>query len=544
MATSISADGGDGMVEATTGESGADGYAAYADLAARIMARDQGGASDAYYDLVRAGRPLTEMLLAAVRIHGPYTHVPYHERIDDGFVNFVNNDHCLLSARASLHLARLLPPAFAALPMAQTIWYIPTGLDIWNQKILRAPGHYARGYKLPEGTPPPVPVVHWPDQAPVREPGTFDERLAHWLTLVHRGEVLAAYRIFLGLMEDRANRPRLLAELVFAGLIDVQDRMLYNRSYTTGHKAYRARATVELGQAIGWDRAHPVVYAGALDIAVGPRWYSTYEMAGNAITALIDGGTIQAIPYSGTSERERELLRNSDPLGDDEAAAFVDVLIRMPEPAYLEHLAKLLVAGKSVRHLIDAIQIGAAEVLLETGHANNFSMSQHCYEYCNTLRWFVDTFDHDQRIKLLFVAASFLSRAAHHQANWPGNGPAEIAAPSGADKMAGAAILARLEDALLAFDPGASVNWTKAYLDLGHPRPALTETLALAAAKIGNDPHNQELAQCLLEDHGRSTSPMCDRLLLAAAQHTAGHRKFGDPLTAYRRYADAFGLAA
>ena len=66
--------------------------------------------------------------------------------------------------------------------------------------------------------------------------------------------------------------------LVFAGLIDVQDRMLFNRSYTTGHKAYRARSTVEIGNAIGWDdpAAHHVLYAGALDIAVGPRWYSTW----------------------------------------------------------------------------------------------------------------------------------------------------------------------------------------------------------------------------------------------------------------------------
>ena len=55
--------------------------------------------------------------------------------------------------------------------------------------------------------------------------------------------------------------------------------MLHNRSYTTGHKAYRARATVELGQAIGWDQAHDVLYAGVLDIAVGPRWHAAYEMA-------------------------------------------------------------------------------------------------------------------------------------------------------------------------------------------------------------------------------------------------------------------------
>ena len=532
------------MASATTDNLDQGRHAAtYGRLEDRILARDQAGASDVYYDLVRAGRPVEEMLLEAVRIHGPYTHVPYHERIDQGFVNFVNNDHCLLSARATLHLARMLPPPFAGLPMAQTIWYIPTGLDIWNQKILKAPGHYARGYKLAEGTPPPAPVVHWPDQEPAYEPGSFEERLEHWLTLVHRGEVLAAYRVFLGLMEDRARRPRLLAELVFAGLIDVQDRMLYNRSYTTGHKSYRARATVELGQAIGWDDAHPVVYAGALDIAVGPRWYSTYEMACNAITAFIDDQTIQAIPYRGTSERERALLQNADPLGEEAAAALIDALIREPEPAYMVRLAELLRAGKSVGHLIDVIQIGAAQVLLETGQPMNFSMSQHCYEYCNTLRWFYDSFEHPQLIKLVFVAAAFLSRAAHHQANWPGNGPVEIAAPGNASKLTGAQILARLEDALLAFDPPASVNWTQAYLDQGHDRAALVQALALTACKIGNDPHNQEIAHCLIEDYGRSSSPMRERLLLACAQHTAGHRKYGDPLACYQRYADAFGIA-
>ena len=104
------------------------------------MARDQVGASQVYYDLVRAGRPLNEIIAEGVRIHAPYTHVPYHERIDDGYPNFVNNDHCLLSARATINLAKMLPGQLAMLPMAQTIWYIPSGLDIWNQKINKAPG--------------------------------------------------------------------------------------------------------------------------------------------------------------------------------------------------------------------------------------------------------------------------------------------------------------------------------------------------------------------------------------------------------------------
>jgi hypothetical protein len=105
-------------------------------------------------------------------------------------------------------------------------------------------------------------------------------------------------------------------ELVFAGLIDLQDRAFLNRSYTTGHKSYRARATVELGTAIGWDDVHPVLYAGALDIAIGPRWYSTYEMACNCITHYLEQQKIAAMPYSGTTAKEQALLANGSGAAD------------------------------------------------------------------------------------------------------------------------------------------------------------------------------------------------------------------------------------
>src|ERR1700723_1357330 len=143
--------------------------ALYDKLEERILQRDQKGASDVYYDLVRAGRPMTEIVAEGVRIHAPYTHVPYHERIDDGYPNFVNNDHCLLSARATINLNRMLPRHLSMLPMAQTIWYIPTGLDIWNQKINKAPGHYTRARgKLGQIEAPPAPVMYWPDQEPLQ----------------------------------------------------------------------------------------------------------------------------------------------------------------------------------------------------------------------------------------------------------------------------------------------------------------------------------------------------------------------------------------
>lgn len=516
--------------------------ALYARLEERILARDQAGASAVYYDLFRAGRPLTEMLAEAVRIHGPYTHVPYHERIDDGFVNFVNNDHCLLSARATLSLSTRLPGALAGLPMAQTIWYIPTGLDIWNQKIMKAPGHYARGGgKLPDG-PPPAPVVHWPDQEPLALEGPLEERLNHWLTLVHRGQVLEAYRVFLGLMENPAERRAALAQLCFAGLIDVQDRALYNRSYTTGHKAFRARSTVELGEAIGWENAHDVLYAGALDIAVGPRWYSTYEMACNCITMFIEGQTVSAIPYGGTTERERALLANTGTLTPGEAAALATAIIREPEPGFIKLLSELLLAGKSPRRILDVLQAASAQVVLETKGPNNFSLPQHCFDYLNVLAWFYDTFEHPQRLKLLYLAAAYLNRTAWHQKNTGELEPVEIRAPAGADKLAPRQILDRAEAAIVALDGPAADAWTQAYLDSGADRGPLVERLALAACRLGNDPHNQEIAECFLEDWGKNRSAERDRLLLACAHHTAVHRKYGNPLDASRRFGEAMGV--
>jgi hypothetical protein len=215
----------------------------YTQLKEHILDRNNRGTSQLFYELVRAERPLTEIIRETVRIHAPYTHVPYHQRIDNGFVRFVNNDHCLLSARASLRLPDLLPAGMGYLPMAQTIWYVPTGLDPWNQLLGHMPGHYGRQTYKPEARASiPAPEIHWQDQDPLYLEGPYEERLNHWLSLVQQGIVIEAYRVFLGLLEEPHNRPKLLAHLVFAGLIDVQDRMLHNRSYTTGHKAYRARA--------------------------------------------------------------------------------------------------------------------------------------------------------------------------------------------------------------------------------------------------------------------------------------------------------------
>lgn len=518
--------------------------ALYEKLEDRCLMRDQKGASDVYYDLVRAGRPLNEIIAEGVRIHAPYTHVPYHERMDDGYPNFVNNDHCLLSARATINLSKMLPPHLAMLPMAQTIWYIPTGLDIWNQKINKAPGHYTR-HRGNLGTveAPPAPVVYWPDQEPLRQTGPLKDRLNTWMTMVHRGQVIDAYRTFLGLMEDTTERKDVLAEMCFAGLIDVQDRLLWNRSYTTGHKAYRARSTVEIGNAIGWEHAHNVIYAGALDVAVGPRWYSTYEMACNWVKMHIEGESLHAVPYSGVSDAELAMLRNKEPVNQAEAAKLIHAVLRESETAPLQVITDLLKAGRDPRRILDVLQLAVAQIVLETQTPENFNMPHHCYEYHNTLAWFYDTFDHPRRLRLLYVAAAFANRVAGHQQGLGDVHSVSIQAPPGASALSAAQLLDRVETAICALNGAECLAWTQAYCENVTDRTPLVQRIALAASRLGNDPHNQEIAQCMLMDFGTNRQPDRDRLLLAAAYHTAMHRKYGDPLEPARRFGQAMDLA-
>jgi hypothetical protein len=216
------------------------------------------------------------------------------------------------------------------------------------------------------------------------------QRLDAWLTLVQRGNVLDAYRIFLGLTEDRANRREVLAELCFAGIIDVQDRMYQNRSYTTGHKACRARSTVEPGSYLGWENAHNVIYAGALDIAVGPRWYSLYEMACNTVKSDIEGAALDSVPYGGVSEAERAVLDLTAPLTAGEEFGLHDALLHQHSPAAIDCITALLRARKDPRPIVDAIQLATADIILATHGPNNFSMPMHCYQYTSALGWFYD----------------------------------------------------------------------------------------------------------------------------------------------------------
>src|SRR6202022_1496902 len=111
--------------------------------------------------------------------------------------------------------------------------------------------------------------------------------------------------------------------------------------------------------------------------AVGPRWHSVYEMACNVITIFIEGKEVHAVPQGGTTERGRRLLANPGVGGGAEPGEPIDALVPQHEPAYIEKISALLLAGKSPRRIVDAIQLAAAQIVLETDGPNNFSMPQH-----------------------------------------------------------------------------------------------------------------------------------------------------------------------
>ncbi len=140
------------------------------------------------------------------------------------------------------------------------------------------------------------------------------------------------------------------------------------------------------------------------------------------------------------------------------------------------------------------------------------------------------------------MAGSFIHQAAAWVRATPGNGRADTQPPQAAQSLSASDLLRRLDEAQMALKTAESVAWTRAYLDAGYDRAPLVRTLALAAVKEGNDPHNQEIGLCLLEDYGHTSAVDRDTLLLACAHHTAGHVKFGDPLESYRRFSEALGV--
>jgi hypothetical protein len=492
-------------------------------LTEAILDRDQPRTADLFFRMVRReGRSLPEALDAVTAAEAPFVQVPSHINVRDGQITLVNNDHTILGLRTSVHLAPFLPEPYRLLPLLQSVWYIPAGLDIWNQLLGKYPGRYAtmKGMEVP---PPSYgPAVWNQEQEPIVPEGTAEEKLHQHMVATVSGDVRRSYGLFLGLAADESMRPLLRDQLLFLGLIDLQDTIAGRKARNTGHKALRARAIADLADVIGWDRARGVYYIGVPDMAVGPLYYSLYDAACVTMTG--------EFPDAG-----KGLGENATPLGPPEVEELVQLLMEADSAEVWRRITAHLRNGVSIQSLGDAIQIGAAELILRTTVPRQFTDGQHPFDYCNTANDWLRRSRSPYRPRILYLMAHFVNDSA--RANRLSRSVIE-------DEVAGydlagrspQALLGDLDEAILAFDVPRTTAVARAYLASGADRDAYLAAVAVTACKFQDDPHNQKITHSAFQEYAHNSTHLRDRLLLAAARLLAGWPKMPGERECYARF--------
>jgi hypothetical protein len=493
-------------------------------LTEAILQRDQPRTTDLFHRMVRRdGRSLGDALGVVTAAEAPFVQVPSHINVRDGQITLINNDHTILGLRTSVSLAPFLPEPYRLLPFLQSVWYIPAGLDIWNQLLGRYPGRYAtmKGMNVP---PPSYgPAVWHQEPAPITEEGTVEERLHSHMIATMSGDVRRSYGLFLGLAADETVRPLLRDHMLFLGLIDVQDTVAGRKARNTGHKALRARAVTDLADFIGWGGARGVFYIGVPDMAVGPLYYSIYDAACVTVTSeLPDAGKTLA-------------QTNRTPLTPAEVEDLVRLLMEGDQPTVWSVLTAHLRDGKSIRSLGDAIQIAAAELILRTTVPRQFTDGQHPFDYCNTANYWMRTSESPYRPRVLYLMANFVNDVARANKLVTSVIERECAGFDAAGRTP-EALLQELDEAILAFDVPRTTALADAYLKSGADRRAYQSAVAVTACKFQDDPHNQKITHSTFEEYGENSTHLRDRLLLATVRLLAGWPKMPGERECYARF--------
>lgn len=493
---------------------------AVAQLTEAILERDQPRTTDLFFQMVRReGRSVADALSVVTRAEAPFVQVPSHINVKDGAIALVNNDHTILGLRTSVSLAPFLPAEQRLLPLLQSVWYIPAGLDIWNQLLGRYPGRYAtmKGFNVPP--PSSGPVVWHGEQAPIVEEGTVEERLHAHMIATMSGDVRRAYGLFLGLASEPDVRPLLRDHLLFLGLIDVQDTIIGRKARNTGHKALRARAVTDLTDFIGWEQAQGVHYIGVPDMAVGPLYYSIYDAACVVLAAEFP------------ADAGKGLGANTGSLTPAEVEDLVALLFGGAPEAVWERMTALLRAGTSLRSLGDTLQIAAAELILRTTVPRQFTDAQHAFDYCNVANYWLRSSASPYRPRILYLMANFINDAA--KAN-------KLHAPVPVEDVSGASLEA-LDEAILAFDIPRATALASAWLRAGGDRAAYQAAVALTACKFQDDPHNQKITHSAFEEYAQNSTHLRERLLLAPVRLLAGWPKMPGGRECYARWEKEWG---
>jgi len=505
-------------------------------------------ATDTFCRLVtEENRPLKTMIKEAIAAAAPYVQVPSHlMRLPNGEMRGVNYDHTILGWRGAISLMNELQGTRAILPNVQAMWYVPQGLNVWEQVICEFPGHYARdGEQCNRKFPGPdenvnrfdgpawnPPKIYFEDHAPIVD-GSVHDRLARMNWAIAEGDKDEAYGLFLGLANDPANRQRLKDAILFAGVIDLQDTIINRGGYQNiGHKALRARALVDIADYLGWDNSHELIYTVVPDLGCSPRLYGLW----NEISTICR----MEIPDHASIPK-----RSGKPLTEQDLDSLTEALlwggpfdVNAAIMGYFKRGAGILDVGDAViacfqRYLIDVLE-----------HPNAFLHPTHALDYMNVVQSWSRNHDNPHQVKGIFMGARFMNDTIRSNANFPRDPNTALESRHNfrawADDFPIDRMLPVLTEYVLAQDAPHACALVDSYLARTAERHDLLDTITYAACHWQNDPHVMRNGASSLEEFRHNRTSRRDDIIRGYVKHQSRYIKRAPTHDCFNVFVDYF----
>jgi hypothetical protein len=226
---------------------------------------------------------------------------------------------------------------------------------------------------------------------------------------------------------------------------------------------------------------------------------------------------------------------NQSPLSPAEVEDMVRQLMEADADSVWDLLTAHLKNGKSLRSVGDAIQLGAAELILRTAVPRQFTNGQHPFDYCNVANNWMRTSNNPYQPRILYLMASFINDVAHENKLQNSVIEQEFASFDLSGRTPDA-LLRELDEAIMALDFPRTTALANAYLQSRADRKAYQATVALAACRFQDDPHNQKITISTFEEYAHNSTHLRDRLLLATARLLAGWVKMPGERDCFARF--------
>ncbi|MBS0642976.1 MAG: hypothetical protein JSS43_24190 [Proteobacteria bacterium] len=497
--------------------------------------------------MTEENRPLKAMIKETIAAAAPFVQVPSHlMRLPNGELRGVNYDHTILGWRGAISLMNELGGTRGVLPNIQAVWYVPQGLNVWEQVVCEFPGHYARdaeqcNRKFPgpdehvnrfDGPSWDPPKIYFEDHAPITD-GSVDDRLGRMNWAIAEGQKAEAYGLFLGLANDPSARQKLKDAILFAGIIDLQDTIINRGGYQNiGHKALRARALVDIADYLGWENSHELFYTVVPDLGCSPRLYGLWtEISTICRMELPDQA---AIPK-----------RSSAPLTERELDKLTEVLVwggplevNATLMAFFKRGAGLLDVGDAVivcfqRYFMDVLE-----------HPSAFLHPTHALDYMNVVQSWIRNFDNPHQVKAVFMGARFMNDTIRSNAIYPRDPASALESRhvyrGWADGIAVDRMLPVIKEHVLAQDAPRSAALVDSYLERTTERHNLLDTITYAACHWQNDPHVMRNCATELEEFRHNQTSRRDDLIRGYVKHQARYIKRAPTHDCYQVFAHYF----